>query len=773
MSDYRVKLIIDSEGNVNGVKEAQSAFASLGDTLARVKEIAMGMGLERLGEEAMSGAKEAFGAVADFQEYTASLGGLLTNLGNAGAGASDQFQQSTGAASHAAQKTADEMRHYTEKMADLQSQLKDVLSGQNIIDENKKVTDQLNQLAEQHASKLISLEQSIQDAQDQTAQNALDRAQSLQDRLDNMGDTKANSDADKAEKLSQDLANARGDIERKSIQKKYDDQKKLDDDSYARKLATAKTEGEKANAEAAARDKAAADKKVATLNAQIAQENKAYDEQKAKIDADRADSLAKLDADNAKKLAKVKQEIDDEEIAHKEALQSIAESGGGGANSMLDALLPTDQFAARAGKLKDELGFLDQFAPKTPFEFKDIVESDRLLTSMGVNGKKIIPVIGDIAASFGQGLGTGTQAVLDGLNGNMRMLQLNFGITSNELAKFNGGMKPKTQEEFLEALVKIRNTKFAGGMVNEMDTFNGRMSNMKDNLFRTEAGLFGINTATGALVKGGVFDTLSTDLLNVSNYLAANKNNIINFFKEFENGAKVVIQWITQAFVQLVMPVLEGVIKGVLPPLIKLWKEHGTTIIQVAEVLGGAFMFAVDGVIVIVGFLIQLITEIISEFMGWIESSEKFVNAAINLGGAVTKNLTQVFTTLGTTITNVFKTAWTDFKEFVNHMIDGINGLINAADKVGSKIPGLSTVKINTIPHLASGTNFFEGGAALVGENGPETVIMPRGAQVIPAGQTAQNKGKNGVVVHQVNHIYNMADAQKAINKLNYNIAIR
>jgi len=42
---------------------------------------------------------------------------------------------------------------------------------------------------------------------------------------------------------------------------------------------------------------------------------------------------------------------------------------------------------------------------------------------------------------------------------------------------------------------------------------------------------------------------------------------------------------------------------------------------------------------------------------------------------------------------------------------------------------------------LASGTNFAQGGATIVGEQGPEIVNMPRGAQVFNAGETAQMMG--------------------------------
>lgn len=61
----------------------------------------------------------------------------------------------------------------------------------------------------------------------------------------------------------------------------------------------------------------------------------------------------------------------------------------------------------------------------------------------------------------------------------------------------------------------------------------------------------------------------------------------------------------------------------------------------------------------------------------------------------------------------------------------------------------------------ATGTSWAAGGATLVGEQGPEIVNMPRGAEVIPAGPTARllNAGGGGMtVVNQVNNIRTTAD---------------
>ena len=48
------------------------------------------------------------------------------------------------------------------------------------------------------------------------------------------------------------------------------------------------------------------------------------------------------------------------------------------------------------------------------------------------------------------------------------------------------------------------------------------------------------------------------------------------------------------------------------------------------------------------------------------------------------------------------------------------------------KFPGVSIPQLGTIPLLARGGNIMSGGAAIVGENGPEMLDLPAGARVSP-----------------------------------------
>lgn len=77
-------------------------------------------------------------------------------------------------------------------------------------------------------------------------------------------------------------------------------------------------------------------------------------------------------------------------------------------------------------------------------------------------------------------------------------------------------------------------------------------------------------------------------------------------------------------------------------------------------------------------------------------------------------------------IVSVFKSVVNGIITGIDTILGGINGVIGTVGKV----IGVN-VAIPLIPHFAKGTNYFSGGTALVGEEGPELVNMPKGSQVI------------------------------------------
>jgi tape measure domain-containing protein len=71
----------------------------------------------------------------------------------------------------------------------------------------------------------------------------------------------------------------------------------------------------------------------------------------------------------------------------------------------------------------------------------------------------------------------------------------------------------------------------------------------------------------------------------------------------------------------------------------------------------------------------------------------------------------------------------------VNELFDGLKAAISSAP---APVP----------PAFARGTDFAPGGAAIVGERGPELVNLPAGAQVVPAHRTMNGRPGGGVTVN-------------------------
>jgi tape measure domain-containing protein len=120
-------------------------------------------------------------------------------------------------------------------------------------------------------------------------------------------------------------------------------------------------------------------------------------------------------------------------------------------------------------------------------------------------------------------------------------------------------------------------------------------------------------------------------------------------------------------------------------------------------------------------------------------------NGVYGFFSGIVNHITGVFSGMGGSISGAFSGAFNGVKGIVtgaiNWIIDKVNGVIHTINNTAGKLPGVP--KIGDIPHLATGTNFFEGGVALLGEQGPEIVNLPRGASVTPAVSTARELASN------------------------------
>jgi chemotaxis protein histidine kinase CheA len=113
-------------------------------------------------------------------------------------------------------------------------------------------------------------------------------------------------------------------------------------------------------------------------------------------------------------------------------------------------------------------------------------------------------------------------------------------------------------------------------------------------------------------------------------------------------------------------------------------------------------------------------------------------NAAVEARNSATSVVDNFVNALKDKFRNI---TWTDVFKFITNPF-------------GSLISSL-------LPHFASGVSNFSGGMALVGENGPEVVNLPRGADVIPNNVAFSGESKSGVnqqIYINIDKVGNMGD---------------
>lgn len=85
-------------------------------------------------------------------------------------------------------------------------------------------------------------------------------------------------------------------------------------------------------------------------------------------------------------------------------------------------------------------------------------------------------------------------------------------------------------------------------------------------------------------------------------------------------------------------------------------------------------------------------------------------------------------------VSGIAGNVWSAVKSLLNSAISKLRSALNFT--IGIPGPDIHVNVGDQIPYLAKGTNFHRGGLAVVGEEGPELVHLPRGARVTPHGES-------------------------------------
>lgn len=227
------------------------------------------------------------------------------------------------------------------------------------------------------------------------------------------------------------------------------------------------------------------------------------------------------------------------------------------------------------------------------------------------------------------------------------------------------------------------------------------------------------------------------------------------------------IMAIIQPLIEKLLPVVQRLIDALLPVFLKLLDAF----MPLLDPLIDLFLLLVDEALMpLIDFLIQITEALMPVFIELLEALMPVLKPILLLFGELLKEImpllvdiftwisenvipifvkaieaiTPVVEKVGKVIGDIFRGIRDSIKSIVNFVIDGINVLIRGLNKLNIKVPdwvaSLVGVEkgssfgfsIKEIPKLAEGGDIIRGGAAIVGERGPELLNIPSGASVMP-----------------------------------------
>lgn len=187
------------------------------------------------------------------------------------------------------------------------------------------------------------------------------------------------------------------------------------------------------------------------------------------------------------------------------------------------------------------------------------------------------------------------------------------------------------------------------------------------------------------------------------------------------------------AIFQFLYAVVSTVIKGII-----LYFEIWWNVVSyILAVIRGVFLAVWN---VIGGTVTRIMGGIVSTVRGAIDGVVGFFSG---LWGRISGFISNV----GSGIANGFSSAFEGVKNIVkgaiNWVIDKVNGVIRTVNNSAGKLPGVPNIP--EIPRLYTGGQVTRGGFAIVGESGPEAVMLPAGAQVVSNRATQQAIANGGM----------------------------
>ena len=202
-------------------------------------------------------------------------------------------------------------------------------------------------------------------------------------------------------------------------------------------------------------------------------------------------------------------------------------------------------------KAKNLFKQINELAVKSPFNVSELREITKRLLGYGISLEEVAEVtkmLGDVTAGTGGDLKLLAKAYgqvktlgkvyAEELNqfaeqgvALRELLAKNRGITVAELVRgMDTGKITITFEEFKKVFNDLYKSKFFNLMAEQADTLGGRIENLRETFELLGQELIGIDTITGKVREGSLFDLVSKSLLKLLNFIRNNADEIKDFF---------------------------------------------------------------------------------------------------------------------------------------------------------------------------------------------------------------------------------------------------
>lgn len=233
---------------------------------------------------------------------------------------------------------------------------------------------------------------------------------------------------------------------------------------------------------------------------------------------------------------------------------------------------------------------------------------------------------------------------------------------------------------------------------------------------------------TGIAVISGAWDMFGADLMNII-------KAVWDFIKQLVVSAWNILKAVFEAGAALLKGDWSGLWEAIKKIGINLWNAIWSFLKNAWEVLKSAWNILLTWMKTFWGAIWTGLKALAKAgweaFKTWFSNAWETMKTVWSAGWTALKDkVGDIFAGLVGKVKGPINSVLSAFESLINNAIGGLNLLIKGVNK----IPGvdIGTVGNISIPRLARGGTVMRSGMAMVGERGPETLFLPKGAQVAP-----------------------------------------